>query len=72
MRGYLGRARYFDYRKDDAGLAVKAQSILFNEVGNILQSNGAALVPYADRINNTFPFRHGGCCERVTQAVKSL
>ncbi len=70
--GHVGRAGYFDYETKGFGPVARTRSEVLRAVADVIANDSAAVEPYASRIEETFPFRDGRCCERVTLAIESL
>ena len=45
---------------------------LLKELENLLAKNCKSDEPYKSRIENTFEFRDGKCCERIYKKIKDL
>ncbi len=68
--GHVGRAGYFDYRRDGFGpVTVDAPEAVAAAV-SALDHGPDPMEPYRTRIEATFPDRDGQCSERVVQAVR--
>ncbi|WP_222987506.1 CDP-glycerol glycerophosphotransferase family protein [Psittacicella hinzii] len=65
-------AGYFSYEKDGFGPVVYNLEQLLQELQATIARGGEVEEVYASRIEETFPFRDGRCCERVYQVVKEL
>lgn len=63
---------YFDYEEDGFGPVVYDEEELFQELTSLSNCNFKLQQPYKTRIDNTFVFRDGKCCERVYQAIIQL
>ena len=70
--GHAYTKGYYDYRKHGFGPVVTNQNDLLIELENMLSNNGKPNQEILSRIEHTFPFRDGLCCERVYQAIKNL
>ncbi|MET0838728.1 MAG: CDP-glycerol glycerophosphotransferase family protein [Marmoricola sp.] len=67
---HVGRAGYFDYRRDGFGpVTVEAPDAVAAVVA-ALDHGTDPMEPYRSRIDATFPQRDGQCSERVVQAVR--
>jgi CDP-glycerol glycerophosphotransferase (TagB/SpsB family) len=63
---------YFDYRRDGFGPVVTTEEDLLRKLENLLKRNCRPESRYLQRMQTTFPFRDGMCCERIYQAVCDL
>jgi CDP-glycerol glycerophosphotransferase (TagB/SpsB family) len=63
---------YFDYRRDGFGPVVTTKEDLLAEIEKLLKRNCQPELQYLKRMEETFPFRDGRCCERVYQAICDL
>jgi hypothetical protein len=63
---------YFDYRRDGFGPVVTHPKALFTELERSLQQRCQPAPEYLQRMQTTFPFRDGMCCERVYRAICAL
>lgn len=63
---------YFDYTEHGFGAVAETENELLTALEQVLQNEGKPIEPYATRIHDTFPFRDGGNCERVYQAIVNL
>ncbi|WP_323102474.1 CDP-glycerol glycerophosphotransferase family protein, partial [Intrasporangium sp. YIM S08009] len=70
--GHVGRAGYFQYRRDGFGPVVAEAGDAVRAVVEIAGHGYAATPEYQARIEATFPMRDGRCCERVTAAIEAL
>ena len=70
--GHITQQGYFSYIKHGFGPVAYTEEELLGHLTQTLQNGGAVSEPYTSRINNTFPYRDGGCCERVYQAILNL
>jgi hypothetical protein len=70
--GHVGRAGYFQYRRDGFGPVVDKAEDAVRAVVQIAEHGYAATPEYQARIEATFPMRDGRCCERVTAAIEAL
>lgn len=66
---HVGRAGYFDYRRDGFGPVTETVEQTAKEIGVTLEAGREPQEPYASRIAASFPVRDGGCCERTFQAI---
>jgi CDP-glycerol glycerophosphotransferase (TagB/SpsB family) len=70
--GHLGRAGYFDYRRDGFGPVADTIDQTVDLIREIVE-NGKQVPPeFEERINRTFTQRDGRCCERVVRAIEAL
>lgn len=63
---------YFDYERDGFGPVAYTEADLLSELEALASCDFQPQEPYKSRIENTFPFRDGRCCERVYKAIKKL
>lgn len=63
---------YFEYEKDGFGPVVEEVEEVEQALDQILQNDGKALEPYLTRMQETFKFKDGRCCERVYDAIVAL
>ncbi|RNL40416.1 CDP-glycerol glycerophosphotransferase family protein [Paraeggerthella hongkongensis] len=63
---------YFDYERDGFGPVAYTEADLLSELEALASCDFQPQEPYKSRIENTFPFRDGRCCERVYEAIKKL
>lgn len=63
---------YFDDERDGFGPVAYTEADLLNELEALASCDFQPQEPYKSRIENTFPFRDGRCCERVYEAIKKL
>ena len=68
--GHVGRAGYFDYRRDGFGPVTVAAPDAVAATVAALEHGTTPMEPYQARIDATFPERDGQCSERVVQAVR--
>jgi glycosyltransferase involved in cell wall biosynthesis/CDP-glycerol glycerophosphotransferase (TagB/SpsB family) len=68
--GHVGRAGYFDYRRDGFGPVTLTAAEAVDASLAALAHGPTPMEPYADRIRGTFPPRDGQCSERVYEAVR--
>lgn len=68
--GHVGRAGYFDYRRDGFGPVTTTAPDAVAAVVAALEHGPTPMEPYQARIEGTFPERNGQCCERVVQAIR--
>jgi len=68
--GHVGRAGYFDYRRDGFGPVTMTAPEAVDATLAALEHGPTPMEPYAARIRGTFPPRDGQCSERVYQAVR--
>jgi hypothetical protein len=54
------------------GPVVKNAVSLLKELEALLKNNCQPKLEYLQRMEDTFAFRDGGCCERVYQAIREL
>lgn len=66
------KAGYFDFYNNGFGPVAHTEEELLGHLEQILHNGGAVSEPYVSRIINTFPYRDGGCSERVYQAILNL
>jgi CDP-glycerol glycerophosphotransferase (TagB/SpsB family) len=67
--GHVGRAGYFDYRRDGFGPVTETSGEAVAATVSALDHGPAPEAPYGERIDLTFPQRDGQCCERVIARV---
>lgn len=63
---------YFDYAHDGFGPVVEKEEDLFRCIESSLKRNCTPEQLYLKRMQTTFPFRDGRCCERVFNEVTAL
>ncbi|MCH5322405.1 MAG: CDP-glycerol glycerophosphotransferase family protein [Helicobacter sp.] len=63
---------YFSYENDGFGAVVYSEEALLNELENLLKKDCKPSEPYKSRIENTFEFKDGKCCERIYEAILEL
>jgi glycosyltransferase involved in cell wall biosynthesis len=67
--GHVGRAGYFDYRRDGFGPVTVDAAEAVRATVEALAHGPSPAPPYRARIDQTFPARDGGCCARVFAAI---
>ncbi|MBE3066838.1 MAG: CDP-glycerol glycerophosphotransferase family protein, partial [Chloroflexi bacterium] len=70
--GHLGRAGYFDYRRDGFGPVTETIDETVDSIREVVENGKQVPSEYQERINRTFTQRDGRCCERVVRAIESL
>lgn len=70
--GHIGAKGYFDYRKDGFGPVVTAKNELIDILFDIAENDFNPPQVYRRRMDETFIFHDGKCCERVYDAIKKL
>ena len=70
--GHVYTKGYFDYERNGFGPVVYTEDDLIYSLEKLAASNFEPQEPYRTRIEETFPFRDGKCCERVYAAIKAL
>lgn len=63
---------YFDYRRDGFGPVCIDEASLLDSVETMLKNEGEPEDMYLERMENTFPFRDGKCCERIFNKICDL
>lgn len=63
---------YFDYEQDGFGPVATTQDQALTALQDIIDNDFAPLPQYKQRIDETFIFRDGKCCERIYHAIKAL
>lgn len=63
---------YFSYEEDGFGAVSYTEEELLKELENLLAKDCKSDEPYKSRIENTFEFRDGKCCERIYKKIKDL
>lgn len=63
---------YFDYRYDGFGPVVTTEDALLDALEELASNNFHPQQPYRERIETTFTYHDGRCCERVYEAIKAL
>lgn len=63
---------YFDYERDGFGPVAYTEDELLDALEGLAACGFEPQEPYRSRMEETFPFRDGKCCERVYEAIKSL
>lgn len=61
---------YFDYRRDGFGPVVKDEMVLLSELKKISDRDYLMDSVYQERVNKTFAYFDGKCCERIYEALK--
>jgi len=70
--GHTYERGYFDYRLNGFGPVAVEESHALDELEMLLQRNGQPDAETLLRVQETFPYRDGKCCERVYQAITAL
>lgn len=70
--GHIYQKGYFEYERDGFGPVVEEVEQVEQALEQILQNDGKALEPYLTRMQETFQFKDGRCCERVYNAIVAL
>jgi len=63
---------YFEYERDGFGPIVEEVAQVEQALEQILQNSGKPLPKYLTRMQETFKFKDGRCCERVYNAILAL
>src|SRR5690606_2487376 len=63
---------YFEYERDGFGPVVEEVKQVEQALEQILQNSGKPLPKYLTRMQDTFKFKDGRCCERVYNAILAL
>lgn len=63
---------YFEYERDGFGQVLEEVEQVEQILEQILQNNGQPLPKYLIRMQDTFKFKDGRCCERVYNAITAL
>lgn len=63
---------YFEYERDGFGPVVEQVEQVEQALEQILQNDGQPLSEYLTRMQDTFKFKDGRCCERVYNAIVAL
>ena len=63
---------YFEYERDGFGPVVEEVTQVEHALEQIFKNNGQPLNEYLTRMQETFPFKDGRCCERVYNAIVAL
>lgn len=63
---------YFDYRKDGFGPVVNTEADVLKELAVLLENKCIPSPNILKRIEMTFPYRDGLCCERTYRAIVNL
>lgn len=63
---------YFEYERDGFGPVVEEVEQVEQALEQILQNDGQPLDEYLTRMQETFKFKDGRCCERVYNAIVAL
>ena len=63
---------YYDYKRDGFGPVCETEEELIKALTNILANNIEVGALYKERMDDTFIFRDGKCCQRVFDAIKML
>lgn len=70
--GHIYQKGYFEYERDGFGPVVEEVEQVEQTLEQILQNNGQPLPKYLTRMQDTFKFKDGRCCERVYNAIVAL
>ncbi|MGS3128066.1 CDP-glycerol glycerophosphotransferase family protein [Aeromonas caviae] len=70
--GHIYERGYFDYRLNGFGPVAVEESHALDELEVLLQRDGQPDATTLHRMQETFPYRDGKCCERVYQAIVAL
>lgn len=70
--GHTTSKGYYNYKKDGFGEVCATEQELFLSLSKLLQNNGKLEDVYQQRINNTFIYRDGLCCQRVYAAIQNI
>src|SRR5690606_926729 len=70
--GHFIKKCYFEYKRDGFGPVVEEVEQVEQALEQILQNNGEPLPEYLTRMQDTFKFKDGRCCERVYNAIVAL
>jgi CDP-glycerol glycerophosphotransferase (TagB/SpsB family) len=62
----------WSYEDDGFGPVVTTVDDAVSEVADVVARGGAPVAQYAKRMDTTFPFRDGKCCERTYQAIRDI
>jgi CDP-glycerol glycerophosphotransferase (TagB/SpsB family) len=68
----VSRVGYFDYHRDGFGPVSTTEEDLWVELEGLLKRECQPTPQYLQRMETTFPFRDGQCCERIYQAICNL
>lgn len=68
--GHIYKPGYFSYQRDGFGPVAETADELIANLEAVL--SGREDPVYAERRDSTFPFRDGGCCERVCQEIEKI
>lgn len=68
--GHVYKPGYFSYQRDGFGPVAETADELIANLDAVL--SGREDPVYAERRDSTFPFRDGGCCERVYQEIEKI
>jgi CDP-glycerol glycerophosphotransferase (TagB/SpsB family) len=68
---HVGRAGYFDHRRDGFGPVTETVGETVDAVAEILRAGRTPAEPYARRVAAAFPDRDGRCCRRVIAAIEA-
>lgn len=63
---------YFDYRRDGFGPVCTEKQEVLTAMADLLACNCQPSGEYVERMQNTFAWHDGQCCERVLQAILAL
>lgn len=63
---------YFDYDNDGFGEVAFDENSLLSSIEKLLSNECKPAPHFVERMNETFAFRDGKCCERVYEAIKAL
>lgn len=72
LGGHSYSKGYFDYRRDGFGPVVNTEDEVFYELEKLLENNCIPAPEIISRIEKTFPYRDGLCCERTYRAIIDL
>lgn len=70
--GHIYEKGYFEYERDGFGAVVEEVEEVNHALLQVLENDGQPLPEYLERMQQTFTFKDGRCCERVYDAILDL
>lgn len=70
--GHLTNKGYYDYKRDGFGPVCDTEKELLLAVSDTLNNNAKPSLRYLERMERTFAYRDGLCCQRVFEAISNL
>ena len=69
---HIGKAGYFDYRRDGFGPVAESRSDAIAEIVAAIENGPSPTPEYLERIQRTFTMRDGGASARVVEALENF